>query len=220
MSGSALNYSPPAAAALEIVFEDDALLVVDKPAGLLTVPGRGPEKADCLIARVQQQYKKARVVHRLDMETSGLVIFAQDPTTQRALGQMFEQRQIRKTYIAIVDGRPDPYCGEIHAPLIADWPNRPRQKVDFAIGKPSSTHYQLVAHDPKLNRSRLQLTPITGRSHQLRVHLMSIGHPIVGDALYGESPAPAERLMLHAQQLEFVHPGTGKSLHLSRQAPF
>ena len=220
MTDSALKYSPPAASRLEVVFEDEALLVVDKPAGLLTVPGRGPDKADCLVARVQQQYDNAKVVHRLDMETSGLVVFARNIETQRAIGRLFESRRIRKTYIAIVDGRPTHDSGEINAPLIADWPNRPKQKVDFEVGKPSRTLFRVISFDPETGRSRLQLNPVTGRSHQLRVHLLSIGHPIVGDALYGPPWPEAGRLLLHAETLEFEHPMTHRSLHVSRQAPF
>jgi len=219
MTKSASNYTPPPLASPEIVFEDACLLVVNKPTGLLTVPGRGPEKADCLVART---FPEIRVVHRLDMETSGLVVFARDPHTQRVLGRMFETRRIQKTYIAIVGGKPEPEMGEISAPLIVDWPNRPRQKIDFELGKPSCTRYRLVAFDAQSNRSRLELNPVTGRSHQLRVHLLSIGHPIIGDTLYG-TPSPAaesQRLLLHAESLQFEHPQSGRLLQLTIPAPF
>ena len=215
-------YCPPAYTSPRVLFEDEFLLAIEKPAGLLSVPGRGPDKADCLSARVQQIYPDARIVHRLDMETSGLLLFARDEATQRMLGQLFEQRKIGKTYIAIVHGRPANESGLIDVPLIADWPNRPLQKVDLEQGKPSKTGFHVLSHDTERDQSRLQLEPFTGRSHQLRVHLHYIGHPIVGDRLYcyPDTPRQAERLMLHASELAFTHPQTNESLTISCPASF
>jgi len=204
------------------VYEDEYLLAVDKPSGLLSVPGRGPDKADCLSGRVQQIFPEARIVHRLDMETSGLLLFARNEETQRLLGQLFEKRKIEKTYIAIVHGRPQTDSGIIDAPLIADWPNRPLQKIDFDNGKPSQTRYRLLSYDTLLDQARLRLEPVTGRSHQLRVHLHYLGHPITGDKLYF-SPgmtSRAKRLALHASALGFPHPHTGASLTISCPVPF
>lgn len=214
-------YSPPKTK-LDVLYEDAWLLAINKPSGLLSVPGRGPDKADCLSARVQQTYPEARVVHRLDMETSGILLFARDPATQRAIGRLLEKRRIAKTYLAVVRGRTQADSGEINAPLSADWPRRPRQKIDYENGRPSRTRYRLVSYDSSTDRSRLLLSPITGRSHQLRVHLMSVGHPILGDPLYGplEADRSATRLMLHATALEFEHPATGDILAISSPAPF
>jgi len=215
-------YCPPPYAPPRVLFEDEFLLAVEKPAGLLSVPGRGPDKADCLSARLQQIFPEARIVHRLDMETSGLLLFARDESMQRLLGQLFEQRKIDKSYVAIVHGMPSPDSGLIDVPLIADWPNRPLQKVDFVQGKPSQTAYQVLGYDNERDQSRLQLEPLTGRSHQLRVHLHSIGHPIVGDLLYRhpDTLPPTGRLMLHATELEFVHPQTNELLTISCHAAF
>lgn len=216
------TYRPPTYSPPRVLFEDEFLLAVEKPAGLLSVPGRGPDKADCLSARVQQIYPDARIVHRLDMETSGVLLFARDEVTQRLLGRLFEQRQIAKTYVAIVHGKPATGSGLIDAPLIADWPNRPLQKVDLEQGKPSQTAFRVLGYDADRDQGRLQLEPHTGRSHQLRVHLHYIGHPIVGDRLYrypGISYQP-ERLMLHATELAFIHPQTEESLTISCPASF
>jgi tRNA pseudouridine32 synthase/23S rRNA pseudouridine746 synthase len=222
MSRSEAIYTPPRYTSPEIVYEDDYLLAVNKPAGLLSVPGRGPGKSDCLSARVQLNYPEARIVHRLDMETSGLMLFARSPETQRQLGKLFEARKIRKTYIAVVHGKTRTKSGTIDLPLIADWPNRPLQKVDFKHGKPSQTKFALLEYEAESDRTRLQLEPVSGRSHQLRVHLHSIGHPILGDRLY-QSPvfeSQSERLMLHASRLEFQHPQTSAFLAISCPAPF
>ena len=202
---------------LSIVFADDALIAVDKPAGLLSVPGRGADKADCVAARVQARHPEALVVHRLDMATSGLLLMARGVEAQRRLGIAFARREVHKRYVAVVHGTPPSEQGEIDLPLQADWPNRPRQKVDLQRGRPSLTRYRVVAVDEAQRRSRLALEPVTGRSHQLRVHLQAIGHPIVGDALYG---APDERLMLHASELRLAHPFGGQELHLRSEAPF
>jgi len=207
---------------LPVLHLDEALIALDKPAGLLAVPGRGPANADCLAARVQAIHPEALVVHRLDMATSGLLLMARGPAMQRALSIAFAQRQVHKTYEAVVQGRPAEAAGDISLPLIADWPNRPRQKVDWAMGKPSLTCWRLLAHDPARNRSRLALTPVTGRSHQLRVHLMAIGHAILGDELYAppETATAAPRLLLHACRLQLPHPLDGRPVDLHCPVPF
>lgn len=203
---------------------DEALLVVDKPAGLLAVPGRGPEGADSLVVRVQQRYPEARTVHRLDMSTSGLMLLARGIEAQRRLGWAFEKRTVHKRYEAVVEGLLADDSGRISAPLAADWPRRPRQKVDTEHGKPSLTHWQVLQRDEPNRRTRLRLEPVTGRTHQLRVHLMSIGHAIVGDDLYGTGAdtgaAPGARLLLHACELRFDHPAGGGTCHFISPAPF
>lgn len=207
---------------LRFVHIDDALLAIDKPAGLLSVPGRGPNKADCAIARVQQRFADALVVHRLDMGTSGILVFGRGPAAQRALSIAFEQRRCDKRYESVVAGLPAAEAGEIDLPLRGDWPNRPRQMVDAQQGRPALTRWQVLARDATQGRSRLALMPITGRSHQLRVHLASIGHPILGDELYAP-PAQhgaAPRLLLHACRLVLPHPVSGLPLVLESPAPF
>ncbi|MDM0002106.1 RluA family pseudouridine synthase [Variovorax sp. J22P240] len=208
---------------LHLIHEDSHLLVFDKPAGLLCVPGRGEDKQDCLSARAARRWPDALVVHRLDMATSGLVLMARNPAMQRALGDAFANRQVSKRYEAIVDGLL-PMTDEwslIDAPLIADWPRRPLQKVDPA-GKPSQTRWRVKQSLPERRASHLWLEPLTGRSHQLRVHLLSIGHPILGDALYGHEDIErrAPRLLLHATTLEFEHPANGKPCRFESPPPF
>ena len=201
---------------------DAACIVVVKPAGLPAVPGRGEHLQDCMAARVQAQFADALVVHRLDMATSGLMLFARGAFAQRVLSRAFERREVHKRYVAVVHGRIDPPDGEVSLPLRADWPNRPRQQVDMAHGKPSLTRYRVLAHDPLANTSRVMLEPVTGRSHQLRVHLCAIGHPILGDALYAPAAvqAMAGRLLLHAESLAFMHPVDGQTLCVSHDPPF
>ncbi len=198
-----MHYRPPAATALALLYQDDALLLVDKPAGLLSVPGRGADKQDCLATRVQAAFADALVVHRLDMATSGLMLFARGVAMQRQLSGLFQDRTVRKTYVALVAGQV-PEHGEIALPLLTDWPNRPKQKVDWEHGKPALTYFQRLDYDLSHDTSRVQLTPITGRTHQLRLHLAAIGHPILGDTLYGGRAA--SRLHLHAMRLSFDHP--------------
>lgn len=206
---------------LRIVHADDALLVIDKPAGLLSVPGRGADKADCAVVRVQAQFPDAQTVHRLDMATSGLLLFARGAAMQRALSVMFEAREVVKHYEAVADGLVEQDAGEIDLPLLADWPQRPRQRVDRLHGKPSLTRYRVLHRDAATHTTRLALQPLTGRTHQLRVHLLAIGHPITGDALYTTGAAPtAARLMLHATRLELRHPLTSQALVLASAAPF
>ena len=206
---------------VEIVTIDDAFLIVNKPSGLLSVPGRGPDKADCLSARLQAEFPEALVVHRLDMETSGLMVFARNPDAQRALNRAFEQRLVEKHYVAVVTGIVETDQGTINLPLICDWPNRPRQMVDHAIGKPSTTHYAVIARDETRMQTRVGLTPITGRSHQLRVHLASLGHAIMGDSLYSTNrPPDGQRLLLHAAKLSFPHPVSGEPVSCVSGVPF
>ena len=201
---------------------DAACIVVVKPAGLPAVPGRGEHLHDCMATRVQAQFADALVVHRLDMATSGLMLFARGPDAQRAVSRAFERREVHKRYVAVVHGCIDPAKGEIDLPLRADWPNRPLQVVDAAHGKPSLTRYRVLAHDAVANTSRVMLDPITGRTHQLRVHLLAIGHPILGDALYAPAvvQAMAGRLLLHAESLRFPQPLTGAMLQLRCDVPF
>ena len=207
---------------LHALYEDAHLLVLDKPAGLLCVPGRGEDKQDCLSARALRRWPDALVVHRLDMATSGLVLMARSLAVQRALGDAFAGQAIWKRYEALVDGAIDGDAWSvIDAPLAADWPNRPRQKVDPA-GKPSITRWRVLRSLPAQHATHLLLEPRTGRTHQLRVHLASIGHPILGDALYASDDVAARtpRLMLHASVLQFRHPVTSDALRIESAVPF
>jgi tRNA pseudouridine32 synthase/23S rRNA pseudouridine746 synthase len=203
-----------------ILHLDEAFVIADKPAGLPTVPGRPVELHDCLWHRVREAVPDALVVHRLDMATSGLVLFARGIEAQRRLSRAFAQREMGKAYVAMVHGALANASGEIDLPLAADWPNRPRQKVDRETGKPSLTRWRVLSREP--GRTRLALEPLTGRTHQLRVHLAAIGHPILGDALYGDGPAAAAspRLLLHANALAFSHPLGARPMRFERPAPF
>ena len=202
------------------IHEDEHLLVLEKPSGLLSVPGRGPDKQDCLSARVQARWPGALTVHRLDMATSGLLLMARNPHSQRQLSLAFETRQIHKHYVAVVHGQLQGGTqGLIDLPLAVDWPSRPLQKVDTLHGKPSQTRWQILEQGQ--DKTRLLLQPLSGRTHQLRVHLQAIGHPIVGDALYGADAGPqAPRLLLHASALMFTHPLSGQSIHMESPPPF
>jgi tRNA pseudouridine32 synthase/23S rRNA pseudouridine746 synthase len=198
---------------LTVVYADSALLVLDKPAGLLSVPGRGADKQDCLSLRVQRRYPDALVVHRLDMATSGLMLMARGVAAQRLLSQAFADRTVKKRYVAIVDGllaASDSNWGVINLPIMADWPNRPRRVIEHQLGKPSVTHWRVLSHNEVDKTTRIELEPVTGRSHQLRVHLLALGHAILGDALYGTQriQAMANRLLLHASAVELNHPVT------------
>lgn len=201
-----------------MVFQDEHLIVAKKPAGLLAVPGRGADKSDCLTSRVQQQFPDALSVHRLDMSTSGLMVFARGAEMHRILSKLFRERQVQKRYVALVAGLMEKTEGEVRLPLSADWPNRPRQKVDAVNGKKSLTRYRVLSHDVATETTRVELELATGRTHQLRVHMAAIGHPIIGDALYG-GPS-AERLMLHASMLSFIHPVSAALLMLESDATF
>jgi len=222
MIRSAPAYSPPADTGLDIRYFDADLLVVDKPSGLLSVPGRGSGMDDNLAKRVQARYPGALTVHRLDMDTSGLLVMARNAEVHRALGRLFELRQVDKEYIAVVAGLVADSDRSIALPLIADWPNRPRQMVDFVQGKPALTHLEVLSYDAASDTTRVRLMPETGRSHQLRVHLQSICHPILGDDLYAppEILAQAPRLLLHAALLAFRHPVSGEWLAVHSDPPF
>jgi tRNA pseudouridine32 synthase/23S rRNA pseudouridine746 synthase len=205
-----------------LVYVDEHVLVLAKPAGLLAVPGRGEDKQDCLSARAQALWPDALVVHRLDMATSGLFLMGRGLHMQRVLSRAFAERLVHKTYQAVVAGivGPPGMQGEIALPLLADWPNRPRQKVDLEAGRPSVTRWTILSVEG--DTTRLALAPVTGRSHQLRVHLQAIGHPILGDALYAppEVAARTPRLLLHASALQLAHPATGEPLSLASPVPF
>ncbi|WP_340270175.1 RluA family pseudouridine synthase [Sulfitobacter pontiacus] len=212
------EYNPPQDP-LVVLHEDAEVLLVDKPAGLLSVPGKGPHLADCLIARVQDAFPDALLVHRLDRDTSGVMIFALTPHAQRHLGLQFEKRMTRKTYVARVWGVPQEKTGTIDLPLIVDWPNRPRQMVCHETGKPAQTDWRVLKDEG--DTARVRLSPKTGRSHQLRVHMLSLGHPILGDPFYATGPALAyPRLMLHSEELRFKHPQGGHSTKIRAKAPF
>lgn len=213
-----------------LVYADDALLVLDKPAGLLSVPGRGADKQDCLSRRVQQQFPDACVVHRLDMATSGLLLMARGEQVQRQLNQAFAERRVFKRYEAVVAGALEPELDRpddqgwnlIDLPICVDWPQRPLRIIDAQHGKPSQTRWRALAYNPIQNSTRLLLEPVTGRSHQLRVHLKAIGHPMLGDALYAPTAiaAQTERLLLHACSLRLMHPCSATPLDLNSPAPF
>lgn len=194
--------------AIEILYQDNDLLVVNKPSGLLTVPGRGPDKQDCLINRLLSDFPNARIVHRLDMVTSGLVIIPLCHPSQVHIGRQFELRTMKKKYVAIVNGKLDSNSGEVDLPLICDWPNRPLQIVDHENGKSALTRYEVINYCEQTDSSRIHLEPQTGRTHQLRVHMQALGHPILGDPFYAPPAiqAKAPRLCLHAQSLSFKHP--------------
>ncbi|MEM7767593.1 MAG: RluA family pseudouridine synthase [Pseudomonadota bacterium] len=194
--------------------------MVDKPAGLLSVPGRGAEKADCVESRLSNASGWLRAVHRLDMDTSGLLILARTPEAHRSMSEAFAARSIEKTYEAHVWGVPDAARGRVDVSIVADWPNRPRQMVDPVRGKPAITDWQCLGKAG--NTAHLVLRPVTGRSHQLRVHMAHIGHPILGDPFYAHpaARAAAPRLMLHAAALAFDHPVTGARLELRLAPPF
>jgi tRNA pseudouridine32 synthase/23S rRNA pseudouridine746 synthase len=201
----------------EYIYCDQWLLVANKPAGLLCVPGRGEDKQDCLSSRIQHDFSDALIVHRLDMATSGLVVFARGKAMQGRLSEMFRERLVAKRYVAVVEGTMASDDGEIDLPVGADWPNRPMQKIDAEHGKPSLTRYRVLARN--MGSTRVELEPVTGRTHQLRIHMAAIGHPIMGDALYGDATA-SPRLLLHAQSLAFSHPVTQISLQLTCPAAF
>ncbi len=206
----------------QILFLDDTLIVISKPPGLLSQPGRRAEKWDSVITRLKPPYPDAVVVHRLDEPTSGLMMLARGQAMSSGLSKAFRERRVNKRYEAIVSGIMTNDEGSIDFPLIADWPNRPRQKIDFETGKPSLTHYRVLERNTRENWTRVDLEPYTGRSHQLRMHLMALGHPILGDPLYAdpESFAKAPRMTLHATHLDLEHPLTGETLVFDSPVPF
>ncbi len=211
-------YAPPNDP-LVFLHDDHEVLLVDKPSGLLSVPGKGPELADCLMARVQAVFPTALLVHRLDRDTSGVMIFALTPHAQRHLGLQFEKRQTKKAYVARVWGKVVEKTGTVDLPLIVDWPNRPRQMVDHDNGKQAVTDWRVVRGNE--DETRLRLMPRTGRSHQLRVHMQALGHPILGDPFYATGPArDYPRLMLHSETLQFRHPDGGKGMRITAKCPF
>ena len=212
------DYRPPNTR-LNVLHQDDHILVVDKPAGLLSVPGKLAGRQDCLITRLQAVHWDALLVHRLECDTSGVMIFARTKTAQGYLGQEFEQRRTKKTYVARVWGQMAADTGHVDLPLATDWPNRPRQQVDFEHGRAAQTDWQVIDRDTYSTRMRLQ--PLTGRSHQLRVHMLELGHPILGDPIYASGPArDFPRLMLHAETLSLHHPATDAPMTFAAACPF
>ena len=212
------DYHPPQDP-LVVLHHDHQVILVDKPAGLLSVPGKGPHLADCLIARVQAVFPTALLVHRLDRDTSGVMVFALTPHAQRHLGLQFENRQTRKTYVARVWGQVAEAKGTVDLPLTVDWPNRPRQMVDHTNGRPAVTDWRRLKRGA--DETRMRLMPRTGRSHQLRVHMLAMGHPILGDPFYATGPAlNFPRLMLHSEKLQFRHPDGGLPVTVTSPVPF
>ena len=212
------TYAPPDVP-LDILHHDHELLIVDKPSGLLSVPGKGAHLSDCLLSRVQAVFPEALLVHRLDRDTSGVMVFAMTPHAQRHLGLQFEKRQVKKVYVARVWGVLEQKTGTVDLPLIVDWPNRPLQMVDHENGKLAQTDWRVLRSDGET--SRLRLMPLTGRSHQLRVHMREIGHPILGDPFYATGPArDFPRLMLHAESLRLRHPDGGIGMTFKSPVPF
>ncbi|WP_204112774.1 RluA family pseudouridine synthase [Shimia biformata] len=212
------DYTPPDDP-LDILHEDSQIVVVNKPAGLLSVPGRGPNLADCLLSRLDAAFPGILLVHRLDRDTSGVMVFAMTPHAQRHLGLQFEKRQTKKSYVARVYGRLEPKTGTVDLPLIVDWPNRPRQMVDHENGKPAVTDWRVLRQTD--DESRVRLSPKTGRSHQLRVHMLALGHPILGDPLYATgAAADFPRMMLHSEELRLRHPEGGRGMSFRAKAPF
>ncbi|WP_439141345.1 RluA family pseudouridine synthase [Pseudooctadecabacter sp.] len=212
------DYAPPTDP-LDVIHHDHEILIVNKPSGLLSVPGKGPHLADCLIARVQEVFPTALLIHRLDRDTSGVMVFALTPHAQRHIGLQFEKRQTKKTYVARVAGRLDPKTGTVDLPLIVDWPNRPKQMVCHETGKQAVTDWRVVKSSD--DESRVRLMPKTGRSHQLRVHVLALGHPILGDPFYATGPARDHpRLMLHSEELRLRHPDGGEGVRFRAKAPF
>ena len=202
---------------LNLIYEDSYFLAVDKPSGILSVPGKGEDKKDCMLIRIQEEFPNALLVHRLDMDTSGIMLFARSPEVQRELSMQFARRSLKKTYIAWVEGRLGLDEGEVDLPLRKDMSQAlpPRHVVDLEQGKPAQTKWRVS--ERKEERTRVILHPLTGRSHQLRVHMQSLGHPIVGDPIYG---VPDKRLMLHAHCLNLDHPVHGDRIELESVSPF
>lgn len=220
------HYDPPVRPYLDVIHEDADLLVLNKQSGLLSVPGKAPEHADCLETRAKEVFADALLVHRLDMETSGVFVMARTKKAQRHLGFQFEKRNAKKTYVARVMGKVVEQSGTIDLPLTCDWPNRPKQMVDHADGRQAITDWQVTAYETSRDSgdifSRLKLQPQTGRSHQLRVHMLAMGHPILGDPLYGSIQViqAADRLQLHAHSLTIMHPTQKEFMTFTSDVPF
>ncbi|UIN01323.1 bifunctional tRNA pseudouridine(32) synthase/23S rRNA pseudouridine(746) synthase RluA [Yersinia ruckeri] len=214
-------YNPPRDPWLHILYQDLHIMVVNKPSGLLSVPGRAPENKDSIMTRIQADFPTAESVHRLDMATSGVMVVALTKAAERELKRQFREREPKKSYIARVWGHLEQDEGLIDLPLICDWPNRPKQKVCYETGKSAQTEYQVLCRDAD-GSTRVKLSPITGRSHQLRVHMLAMGHPILGDGFYAhsEAKAMASRLQLHAQELCITHPEFGTPMHFRSEADF
>ncbi len=218
MTDAATPYDPPDGPIPEI-WRDEHLLVVDKPDGLLSVPGRGAHLADCLIARLAERDPEVLLCHRLDRDTSGIMVFALTKLAQRKMGRMFEVKRVKKRYVARVWGEVAAPSGTVDLPLIVDWPNRPLQHVNHERGKPAVTDWR--REEVEDGTTRMRLMPRTGRSHQLRVHMRELGHPILGDPFYAEGSArDFPRMMLHAEGLKFEHPVTEQMLRLAAPCPF
>ena len=216
-------YAPPPDTGLEVLHAEPAFVVLVKPPGLLSEPGRGPEKRDSLLIRAQAVWPEARIVHRLDMPTSGVIVLARETLAHASLSEAFRERAVDKRYEALVHGRPALDEGRIELPLIVDWPNRPRQVVCHDTGKPSLTHYRVLGETHIAGvapLTRIALAPVTGRTHQLRVHLAALGCPIAGDPFYGIANDPSPRMMLHACRLALPHPLTGEPLVFESAVPF
>lgn len=212
------DYRPPDVP-LDILYQDDQIIVANKPAGLLSVPGKLEGRDDCLVSRLQAAHWDTLLVHRLDCDTSGVMIFARTKQAQGFLGQEFEKRRAKKTYIARVAGEMAADSGHVDLPLGADWPNRPRQMVSHEHGRPAQTDWQVIGRSP--GETRVRLSPLTGRSHQLRVHMLALGHPILGDPIYATGAArDYPRLMLHAETLALHHPATGEWVEFTAPCPF
>lgn len=219
---SELAVLPSCSEVLQILAVDPAFVIVNKPAGLLSVPGRHPQNRDCAITRLQQDFPEATVVHRLDFDTSGVMVFARHKAAHRAIARQFQQRETLKVYTALVDGRLQAEEGVVDLPIAPDQENRPKYKICHATGKPSLTRYQTIGYKASLEASRVLLYPQTGRSHQLRLHMQALGHPLLGDLFYAPEAVyrRSERLLLHATRLGFVHPSTGKPLEFTADCPF
>jgi len=212
---------PPPIGDIEYVYNDEHLIIVEKPANMLSVPGRTPGKQDCLIYRVQKRFPEARIVHRLDFSTSGLMVLAQNPDSHRNLSLQFEKRDTEKTYVAEVYGQPEETSGELNLPLRGDWERRPLQIIDYELGKKAQTFWRIIERFE--NSCLVELLPTTGRTHQLRVHMQAMGHPILGDELYAHKAAysMSDRLCLHAKELIITHPAENNRLtYSSNRMPF
>jgi tRNA pseudouridine32 synthase/23S rRNA pseudouridine746 synthase len=214
------DYRPPLNPWLTVLHQDEDILVLDKPSGLLCVAGKPASHGDCLEARVKERFPQSLLVHRIDRETSGIVVMAMNKFAQRHLGLQFEKRKISKTYVARVWGQVEGESGRIDLPLTTDAANRPRQKVDFENGRTAITEWEVAGREK--SATRLTLRPLTGRSHQLRVHMLSIGHPILGDKFYSDGAAlkAAPRLQLHAEALQLRHPADGRPCLFRQECPF